>query len=72
MSPRRRPAAPPIPPAPPASLSVAEIKQIGDFFKEWFEGTNLKWWIIAAGVGAVVDALHVGWLALIWVFGRMR
>jgi hypothetical protein len=55
----------------PARLTVDEYQRIGDSFKEWFEGTHLKWWIVAAGVGGIAELLHVLWDSLLWVYGRM-
>jgi hypothetical protein len=39
--------------------------------KKMFDDSGLRWWIIAAGVGAIVEALHIAWLALEWVVGRL-
>jgi hypothetical protein len=41
------------------------------YYKDLFEGTGLKWWIKAAGVGAVVEAVHVAWLAILWIHARL-
>lgn len=44
-------------------MTVEEFQQLGHFFKELIDSSALMWWIIAAGVGAVIEALHVLWLA---------
>jgi hypothetical protein len=58
-------------PPDPARLTVDEIQRVGDLFLQWFERTGLKWWIVAAGVGAVIEAIHVFWLAYVWMHGRL-
>jgi hypothetical protein len=43
----------------PTRLTFDEFAQ----FKKLFEDSSLAWWIKAAGIGAIVEALHVLWLA---------
>jgi len=50
-------------PYSPTSLSIDDFQKISEIFKAWIDSSNLKWWIIAAGVGAVLEALHIIWLA---------
>jgi hypothetical protein len=51
-------------PSGPPRLTVEEYQSIALFFKQFLEGTSLKWWIIAAGVGGALEALHIVWLAI--------
>jgi hypothetical protein len=32
------------------------------------EGSRLKWWIVAAGLGGLADLLHTVWKALRFAF----
>lgn len=43
---------------------LGQYVNIGSQFKKWFDDTGLKWWIIAAGVGATFETMHVLWLAI--------
>lgn len=56
----------------PPRFTLDEYQAIGDHFKNWFESTHLKWWIIAAGVGAIIEGIHVIWLFIFWLSGRVR
>jgi hypothetical protein len=44
-------------------MTIDDVQQLGRFFKDLIDSSSLKWWIIAAGLGAVIEALHVLWLA---------
>jgi hypothetical protein len=57
MSGRTRGYRPTEPPEPPR-LTLDEFAQ----FKKMFEDSSLAWWIKAAGVGAIAEALHICWL----------
>ena len=48
----------------PARLTIAEVGQV----KRLFEESSLAWWIRAAGAGAIVEILRVGWLAARYCF----
>ena len=47
----------------PTRMTIDDVQQLGRFFKDLIDSSSLKWWIIAAGLGAVIEALHVLWLA---------
>lgn len=52
-------------PAPlkPAQLTIPEIQSLGSFFKELIDSSDLKKWVVVAGVGAGLEILHILWLA---------
>lgn len=52
--------------AQPTRLTTADLQKIGTLLKRWAD-SPLRWWIIVAGLGAVVELLHIGWLALRYV-----
>jgi len=60
--------------APPENpqLTLAQLQTIFDFFEKLRGSRRLKWWVIAAGLGAILDGLHVVWLAFSWLVGRVR
>jgi hypothetical protein len=39
------------------------MKELGDYFKKLFNDSLIRWAIYAAGVAAVLDIIHLGWLA---------
>lgn len=41
-------------------------------FREFFEDSNLKWWIMAAGIGGLAELAHVLWQAFVYVSGRFH
>jgi hypothetical protein len=47
----------------PARMTVSEFEQFADLVKKLVNDSGLKWWIIAAGVGALFEAGHIIWLA---------
>ncbi len=53
----------------PPRLTPDEFQRISEIFRSWVDSSNLKWWIIAAGVGAILDALHTVWLAVRYLKG---
>jgi hypothetical protein len=48
---------PTVPPEPPR-LTLDEFAQ----FKKMLEDSTLAKWIIAAGIGAIAETLHIVWL----------
>lgn len=51
-------------------INLAQYRQINEIYKDLeshlkklLEETGLKFWIIAAGVGAIIEGIHVVWLA---------
>lgn len=57
-------------PAKPSKLTPAEFRELGVFFKELIESTSLAKWVIAAGVGAILEGLHILWLAARFLLHR--
>jgi hypothetical protein len=55
-------------PAEPSRLTFEEFQQFARLFRELIEGSQLKWWIIAAGVGGLAETIHLAWRALRYVF----
>ena len=51
-----------------SKVTISEVVAFGNFFKQILDSTSLKWWIIAAGFGAIIEALHVFWLAGVWLY----
>jgi len=49
-------------------LSISDFQKMSEIFKAWADGSNLKWWVIAAGIGAILEGLHILWLAVRYVF----
>jgi hypothetical protein len=55
--------------SPAAKLTWSQYQEIALFFRDFLADKPLiKWSIIAAGVGGLLDTLHVGWLALRFIF----
>ena len=54
----------------PARLTAAEFQELGFFFKKLLENKYLAPWVIAAGIGAILEGLHVIWLAGRYLLGR--
>ncbi len=52
-------------------MTAAEFQDLGNFFQKLNDSKTLKWWAIAAGIGAVLDGLHVLWLAFRYLAGRL-
>jgi len=68
------PAAPQEPQPPPAEtpqFTLSQLQTLFDLLDRINANRNLKYWIIAAGVGAIVETVHVLWLAILWLGGRM-
>jgi hypothetical protein len=45
-------------------LTPGEYQDMALFFKDFIEKTRLAKWIIAAGIGALLEGVHIVWLAL--------
>jgi len=60
-------------PAPESSgrLTPAEFQDLGNFFYRLSESKSAQTLALLAGVGAVLEGLHVLWLAILWVAGRL-
>jgi hypothetical protein len=57
----------------PARLSAEEFQSLGIFFKDLFaENPLIKYSIIAAGIAGALESLHIGWLFVWWMSGRIR
>jgi hypothetical protein len=55
--------------SPPAKLTVDQYKELALFFRDFLaDKPVIKWSIILAGFGGLLDGLHVAWLALRYVF----
>lgn len=52
------------PPSEPTRFSVDELSQL----KKVLSDSGLSKWIIAAGVGAILEGLHIIWLAARYIF----
>ena len=52
----------------PTKLTLDDIQK----FKELFEDSNLKWWIMAAGIGGLAELAHVSWLVFVYAAGRFH
>jgi hypothetical protein len=52
-------------------MTADEFQRLGLFFKELLaDSPAIKWSIIAAGVGGLLEALHIAWLAARFLLGR--
>jgi hypothetical protein len=55
--------------SPPAKLTWGQYQEMMLFFRDFFaDKPVIKWSIILAGVGGLLESLHVVWLALRFVF----
>jgi len=52
----------------PSRLTFEEVAQFANLFRQMIEGSQLKWWIVAAGVGGLAETIHIAWLALRYIF----
>lgn len=68
MSGENAPSYQPVPKPKPGKFTISEVIEFGNYFRQLLESTSLKWWIIAAGVGAIFETLHILWLAGVWVY----
>lgn len=56
-------------PAPkPTRMTIDDVQQLAALFKGLIDGSPLKWCIIAAGISAVCDMVHLTWLAARFIF----
>lgn len=51
----------------PTKLTLEEMKDVAEFFRELFRDSWLPMWIVIAGVGALLEGLHILWLLLRYV-----
>ena len=47
-------------------------KDLADHLKKLLKDSGLKFWIVAAGLGAIVEVVRIGWLVLTYVFPSLR
>jgi hypothetical protein len=40
-------------------VTIEDVQRIGTFFKTLIESSQLKWWIILAGVGGVCELIRI-------------
>jgi hypothetical protein len=52
-------------------MTIGDVKEMGSFFKQLIDDSSLKKWVVVAGVGAIVEMIHVLWLAGTWLLGRL-
>lgn len=55
-------------PAKPTKFTLADFQG----FKELIEASPLKWWVIAAGIGGMLEGLHILWLFLKFIVAAMK
>jgi hypothetical protein len=49
-------------------MTIDDFQQLGLFFDKLINSPSIRWSIIAAGAGAVVETLHIFWLAARYLF----
>jgi hypothetical protein len=54
--------------AEPRGITAAEMQQWWSLYQTISESKPLQVWIIAAGIGAILEGLHIGWLAARYIF----
>jgi hypothetical protein len=55
--------------SPPAKLTFTQYKEMALFFRDFLADKPLiKWSIILAGVGGLLDGMHVIWSAIRYIF----
>ena len=55
--------------SPSAKLTFTQYKEIALFFRDFLADKPLiKWSIISAGFGGLLEGLHIVWLALRYTF----
>lgn len=52
----------------PSAITLDDFQRMSEIFKSWIKDEKLKWFIIFAGVGGMVELLHTLWLAARFVF----
>jgi hypothetical protein len=52
----------------PPKYGLDEFKN----FREFFDDSGLKWWIMFAGIGGLAELAHVSWEAFVYVSGRFH
>jgi hypothetical protein len=59
------------PSAGPGYLTPAQFQDMASFFYKLGESRSAQTLAVLAGIGAVLEGLHVIWLGIIWVVGRL-
>lgn len=55
--------------SPPTKFTFNQYKEMALFFRDFLSDKPLiKWSIILAGIGGLLDGLHIIWLGLRYVF----
>lgn len=55
--------------SPSAKLTFGQFQEMALFFRDFLaDKPVIKWSIIFAGIGGLLDGLHIAWLALRYVF----
>jgi hypothetical protein len=62
----------PAPSREPASFTIAEMKELGDYFKKLFDDSPIRWAVYAAGAAALLDIVHLAWLAGRFIYYWLR
>lgn len=57
-------------PAQPEQFTLAQLQSLFDFFERLSASKQVKWWALAAAIGAILDGLHVLWQAGRFLLGR--
>lgn len=52
----------------PTRMTIDDVQQLAHLFKDLLDDSPLKWCIIAAGLAAVCDMVHLLWLAARFIF----
>jgi len=61
------PVATPAPPEPPPSrMTVGEIEKLAAIFEKLLKDTHLKFWVVCAGLGGIVELLRLAGSLLAW------
>jgi hypothetical protein len=48
---------------------ITEMYQgLSNHLKDLLKDSGLKFWIVAAGLGAIIETLRIGWLAIRFIF----
>ena len=50
-------------PAPNTAYTLEELARIQDFFTRLIKESNLRWAVVAAGIAAILEIIHLVWLA---------
>jgi hypothetical protein len=47
----------------PATFTIDELERLGAFFQKLIAESKLRWAIVAAGIAAILEIVHLCWLA---------